>query len=81
MPRVYITKNEKLCSRLAAWVYGQMRLNNVTQSMIAERRGVSRQAIGEKLKKHKFDFEDFVTFVDLFQPDDREIRNLIGGNN
>lgn len=79
MPRVYITNDQRLCARLAAWVYGEMRINHITQEMIASKRGVSRQAIGAKLKNQKFDFEDFVCFVDLFKPDDAELRRLLGG--
>lgn len=79
MPRVYVTTNERLCARLAAWVYGQMKVNRITQRELANRRGVSQQAISDKLKYHRFDFEDFVTFVELFNPDDEEIRRLIGG--
>lgn len=79
MPRVYLTNNEKLCARLASWVYGEMKVNHVTQQMIADKRGVSRQAVGTKLKLHRFDFEDFCCFVELFKPDDAELRRLIGG--
>ena len=79
MPRVYITTNERLCEKLAEWVYGRMKVSHVTQKMLASKRGVSQQAISNKLKYRKFDFEDFVTFVELFNPDDEEIRRLVRG--
>lgn len=79
MPRIYITNNEKLCARLASWVYGEMKVQKIPQRVIAEKRGISQQAVSEKLKNHRFDFEDFVTFVELFKPDDSELRRLIGG--
>lgn len=79
MPKVYVTNNERLCARLAAWVYGQMKVRRITQQDIADIRGVSRQAISKKLISQSFDFEDFVTFVELFEPDDSELRRLIRG--
>ena len=80
MPRVYITNNEKLCAKLASWVYGEMKVQKIPQRVIAEKRGISQQAFSKKLKNHRFDFEDFVVFVDLFKPNDSELRRLIGGN-
>jgi len=79
VPKVYVTNNERLCARLAAWVYGQMKVRRITQQDIADIRGVSRQAISKKLISQSFDFEDFVTFVELFEPDDAELRRLIRG--
>ena len=79
MPRVYVSNNQRLCARLASWVYGEMKVKKIPQRVIADKRGVSQQAISDKLKNQRFDFEDFVCFVDLFQPDDSELRRLIGG--
>ena len=79
MPKVYITKDEKLNAKLAAWVYGEMKVQHVTQEMIAKERGVSRQAISKKLRTHSFDFDDFTTFVGIFKPDDAEIARLVRG--
>lgn len=79
MPKVYITNNEKRNARLAAWVYGQMKINKVPQRVLAEVRGVSQQAMSDKLRFHRFDFEDFACFVELFKPSDAEIKRLIMG--
>lgn len=79
MPRVYVTNDQMLCAKLASWVYGEMKVQKIPQRVIADKRGVSQQAISDKLKNQRFDFEDFVTFVDLFKPDDAELRRLIGG--
>lgn len=79
MPRVYITSNDRLNARLAAWVYGQMKVQNVTQKMIADKRGVSRQAISKKLRARSFDYDDFLTFVEIFEPDDAELLRLVRG--
>lgn len=74
-----MSNNQRLCARLASWVYGEMKVQKIPQRVIAEKRGISQQAVSEKLKNHRFDFEDFVTFVELFKPDDEELRRLIGG--
>lgn len=79
MPRVYVSNNQRLCARLAAWVYGQMKINRVTQRQLAEIRGVSQQAISDKLRYQRFDFEDFACFVEMFDPSDAEIKRLIKG--
>ena len=78
MPRVYVINNQKLCAKLAAWVYGEMKVQRIPQRVVADKRGISQQAFSEKLKNHRFDFEDFVTFVELFKPNDEEIRRLLG---
>ena len=79
MPRVYITNNKKRNARLAAWVYGQMKINKVPQRVLAEVRGVSQQAMSDKLRFQRFDFEDFACFVEVFDPSDAEIKRLIMG--
>lgn len=79
MPRVYVIKDQKRNARLAAWVYGELKVRELTQSDLAKRRGVSQQAISLKLKKHSFDFEDFACFVEMFDPSDAEIKRLILG--
>lgn len=79
MARVYITTSEKRNARLAAWVYGEMKVKRITQEDIASKRGVSRQAIGKKLKNQSFDFEDLAVFVEIFEPSERELMRLVRG--
>lgn len=78
MPKAYITKNQMLCEHLAAWVYGQMKVQHVTQRELAEKRGISQQAISAKLRNRAFDFEDFLVFVAIFQPESEELNRLVG---
>ena len=79
MPRVYITSDEHRNAKLAAWVYGEMKVKKIPQRVLAQRRGVSQQAISEKLRNHRFDFEDFALFVEMFDPTDEELRRLLRG--
>lgn len=78
MPRVYLTEKDRLCARLAAWVYGQMRVRRISQRKLAEKMDISHQALSVKLRKHKFDFADFAFFVQEFQPSNEELLEIIG---
>lgn len=79
MPKVYITKEQRLSARLAEWVYGQMKMQRITQKEIAKRLGISQQAVYNKLNRRSFEFEDFICFVDIFHPEDDELRRLVKG--
>ena len=78
MPRVYLTETEKVKAKFVAWLYGQMKLRNMTQSALAKKRGISPQALSVKLKKHSFEIDDFLFFVKEFQPSDKELREISG---
>ena len=78
MPKVYLTEKDRLCGRLARWVYGEMKVRRITQRSIAEKMNISHQALSQKLRKESFDYTDFVFFVKEFQPTDKELREIIG---
>ena len=78
MPKVYLTEKDRLCERLARWVYGEMKIRRLSQDALAKKRGISQQALGRKLLKKRFDYEDFTFFVKEFQPTDKELREIIG---
>ena len=78
MPKVYITKEERLSARLAEWVYGQMKMQRITQKEVAKRLGISQQAVYNKLRCRSFEFEDFICFVEIFRPDENQISRLVG---
>ena len=77
MPRVYLTEKERLCRRLARYVYGEMRVRKISQQTLADKRGISRQALGRKLKEAIFSYEDFIFFVKEFQPSNKELLEII----
>lgn len=79
MPKVYLTTEQRRNAKLAAWVYGEMKVQKIPQRVLADKRGCSQQAISDKLRNQRFDFEDFVCFVELFKPDDSEIARLVRG--
>ena len=71
MPRVYITKQDKLNDRLVRLVYGTMKVRNITQGQMADKLDISQQAFGKKLKTKRFTYSDLVTiFAELEIPDD-----------
>lgn len=78
MPKSYLTDEERTRSRLSRWVYGELKVRRLSQTKLAEKRGISRQALSQKLQRASFDYTDFVFFVKEFQPTDKELRELIG---
>lgn len=78
MPRVYLSEKDRLCARLARWVYGELKIRRISQTSLAEKMGISHQALSRKLLKASFDYSDFAFFVKEFQPSDKELREIIG---
>lgn len=78
MPKVFFSKQKKLNDRFASWVYGQMKLKHISQRMLAEELQITQQALSYKLKKHQFSFADFITIVDVLEPDPSELAWLVG---
>ena len=77
MPKVYLTKERRASERLAEWVYGQMKIKRITQKEIANRLGISQQAVYNKLRRRSFEFEDLICFVEIFRPDIRTLARLM----
>ena len=78
MPKVYLTEKDRLCARLAAWVYGEMKVRRITQKKLAEKMNIRQQSLNRKLKEKSFDYSDFVFFVKEFQPDQKTLKYIVG---
>jgi len=78
MPKVYLTEKDRICSRLAKWVYGEMKVRRITQQAMADKMNIKQQSLSRKLKNATFDYYDFVFFVREFQPDEKELKEIIG---
>ena len=78
MAKVYLTEKDRMCSRLSKWVYGEMRIRRISQRTLAEKMGISHQALSQKLKKHSFNYSDFLFFVKEFEPTQKELLELVG---
>ena len=78
MPVVYLSERDKLCSRMAKWIYGEMRLRRISQEKLAEKMGIRQQSLSRKLRTKSFDFNDFCFFVKEFKPSQSELLELVG---
>ena len=78
MPKVYLTRDEQVRARLSAWIYAQMKLNNIPQWKLAEKRGITQPALNRKLRLNSYSYEDFIFFVDFFGADTTDMLWLAG---
>jgi len=78
MPKVYLNERDRLCSKLARYVYGEMRIRRITQTEMAEKMNISQQALSHKLRTESFGFSDFLFFVKEFEPSQKELLDLVG---
>ena len=78
MPKVYLNQKDRLNDRLASWVFGQLKLKRITQKQLAEQLEITQQGLSYKLKVRQFTFSDFITLVDVFEPDASEVAWLVG---
>jgi transcriptional regulator with XRE-family HTH domain len=78
MPKVYLNETEKLNSKLTAWVYGELKVNGISQRELAEELGISQQLLSYRLKNKLISFSDFACFVRVFNADQEEIARLLG---
>ena len=77
MPRVYLTKQDELNSRLVALIYGTMKVKHVTQARIAKRLGISQPAFSKKLKKGQFNHWELVSVFDELELEDSQILSVM----
>ena len=79
MPKVYLTKQDKLNNELVALIYGNMKVKHVTQKQIADRLLISQPAFNGKLKRKKLTFEDLVTVFEILEFTDDQILSVMRG--
>ena len=77
MPKVFITKQDKLNNDLVALIYGTMKIQNVTQKQIADRLYISQPAFNRKLKRKKLTFEDLVVIFEMLEFTDEQILSVM----
>lgn len=77
MPRVYITKQQKLNNRLVTLIYGTMKVKGFTQTQMADELGISQQAFGKKLKNSQFTFADLTTVFRVLDMPDEDILSVM----
>jgi predicted XRE-type DNA-binding protein len=77
MPKVYLTKQDKLNNELVALIYGTMKVKHVTQKQIADRLFISQPAFYGKLKKKRLTYEDLVTVFEMLEFTDEQILSVM----
>ena len=77
MPKVFITKQDKLNDRLLTLILGTMRLKKISQESMASEMGITRQAFGKKIKSRHFTFSDLVTIFGVLELSDEQILSVM----
>ena len=78
MPKTYLTKQEQLNVRLSRWVYGELKVRQMSQAQLAREMQISQQALSMKLRIARFTFDDLCTFVRVFEPNNDDLERLLG---
>ena len=78
MPKVFVTRQEKLNSDLAAYIYGTMRVNKISQETMAERMGIKQPSLNYKLRHGSFTFQDLTAIFDVLKPDAETLSRIMG---
>ena len=77
MPKVYLTKQDKLSEKLVMLIYGTMKVKHITQKRIADELGISQPAFAIKLKRKQFTFSDLVIIFGFLELPDDEILSVM----
>ena len=77
MPKVYLTRTDKLNNELVALIYGTMKIQHITQKQIADRLYISQPAFNRKLKRKKLTFEDLVVIFEMLDLTDEQILSVM----
>ena len=78
MPKVFISEKDRMCQRLSTWIYGKLRSQGISQTVLAKEMEVSQQALSYKLRNHSFTYRDLLAVVKVFNPDETELKWLLG---
>lgn len=78
MPKTYLTRSQKLNKDLVAWIYGQMKVNHVTQKQVSDAIGIKQPSLNYKLRHGSFTFEDLTAVFGLLEPDPETLSRLMG---
>ena len=77
MPKAYITRQDKLNNKLVALIYGKMKVMRISQSVMADRLGVTQPAFAYKLRTKRFTFADLTTIFEVLDMQDDEILSVV----
>ena len=78
MPKVLLSEEDRASHRLATWVRGEKKLQDINDTDLANGRGVSQPAMSRKIRLESFDFKDFVYLARTLGADAETIRYILG---
>lgn len=78
MPKVYLTKQEKLNEEFYKWLIGSMKYRKLRQRDIAKKLGITQQAFSQKVGKLSFSYPDIVSLFEILEPDADTVMRLMG---
>lgn len=73
MPKVYLTKEDRIKSKIGAWVVGQLYKEHKTFADLGEILGITRQAACYKARNNSFSYLDMVLIFENLGTPDNEI--------
>ena len=78
MPKVYLSEKDRINNRILRWLVGEMKVRNMKQADLALELNVTQQNVSAKFKSKHFLVSDLVEFIRIFEPDESEVRYLLG---
>lgn len=78
MPKTYLTKQQKLNNDLSAWIYGNMKIQKVSQKELADMIGIKQPSLNYKLRHGNYTFQDLTTIFSVLKPDADTLTRLMG---
>lgn len=63
---------------LSAWIYGQMKVRNISQERMADAIGIKQPSLNYKLKHGTFSFDDLTIIFGIIKPDEQTLMRLMG---
>ena len=73
-----MTKQQKLNKELSAWIYGQMKVEGISQEKMADVIGIKQPSLNRKLKRGNFTFQDLTAIFSELKPDAETLQKLMG---
>lgn len=78
MPKVYLTKQEKLNEEFYKWLVGSMKFRKLKQRDMAKKLGITQQGFSYKVSSLNFQFSDIVSLFEILEPDADTVMRLFG---
>lgn len=78
MAKIFLSEEDRACHRLATWVRGEKKLQDINDTELADGRGISQSAMSRKIRIESFDFKDFVFLARTLGADADTLKYILG---